>query len=187
MFPLSIYQSSPLCIQNQNEVLEGPSRRLRNFFNYTDQLIYGVKPQSFYEGYKIMWYLKPLLEDVNKTKHIKLISNVTFHHVNKTSTAVILGSTPLRIKFLHIGVNQHEELDGYCDISVIPEDWFLVPRDNTLQWPPNRIKGYFISGELNGIVIVGTNTESSGWVTVKDGVLHGPVIFHGLHPVLPVR
>ena len=134
-----------------------------------------------------MWYLKPLLEDIDERKSLKLISNVTFHHVNKTSTAVILGSKPLRIKFLHLGVTKQEELDGYCDISVIPEDWWLVPRDNALQWPPYRIKGIFIRGELNGIANVGTNTMSSGWVTVKDGVLHGPVIFHGLHPVLPVR
>ena len=186
-FPLSMHQSSPFCNRNRSEVLEGPNRRLRNFFKYTDQLIYGTKPQSFHEGYQIMWYLKPLLEVVNKAKSLKLISNVTFHHINKTSTAVILGSKPLRIKFLHIGVNKHEELDGYCDISVIPEDWLLVPRDNSLQWPPNRIKGMFIRGELNGIAIIGTNTVSSGWVTVKDGVLHGPVIFHGLHPVLPVK
>merc|ERR1711894_375838 len=93
-FPLSMHQSSPFCNRNRSEVLEGPSRRLRNFFNYTDQLIYGTKPQSFHEGYQIMWYLKPLLEVVNKTKSLKLISNVTFHHTNTHSTNATINPRP---------------------------------------------------------------------------------------------
>ena len=73
------------------------------------------------------------------------------------------------------------------ELNVVNKDRKFVSRDRTLQWHPYKIKGIFIHGELNGITVVHTNTFSSGWVTTKDGVLHGPCIFHGLQPILPVR
>ena len=45
----------------------------------------------------------------------------------------------------------------------------------------------FQGGKLNGIAQIETEAHSFGWVTMKDDVMHGPVVFQGLMPVNPVR
>ena len=52
------------------------------------------------------------------------------------------------------------------------------------------MKGFQINdtaNDMHGIAIINTNSQSFGWVTMKDDVMHGPIIFHGLMPVNPVR
>ena len=153
-----------------------------------DSLIYGQNysaKQTFLEGCRILWHLKPLSEEVDDIIARKLITNITFDNITKTSTAVIFGRT-VRIHFEDFVLNQKSELDGYCDIRVALEDRKFVPRDYALEWPPYRIKGMFRHGELNGIALIETDTSSFGWVTMKNGVMHGPVVFQALMPVNPV-
>lgn len=188
--PLSMHETTPLCSINSSDISEVPGRRIQNILNSVDQLIYGennLVNHNFYEGYKVLWRLKPITEDINESRSLKLISNITFDHKRKNVTAVILGSAPLRITFNELHMNVSQELNGYCDISVAQDDRRYLPRDKALQWPPYRIRGMFNHGKLNGIVTIETNTISSGWALVRKGVMHGPVVFHGLMPVIPVR
>ena len=64
----------------------------------------------------------------------------------------------------------------------------LIPKDKTLPWAPTRFAGVFTHGNLNGLTFISTNASSSyGWLSVKDDVLHGPCVFFGIQPLLPVR
>ena len=188
--PLLVHETTPFCSMNTNDISDGPGKRLQDILNSVDQLIYGEnisEHQKFLEGNKVLWRLKPITENIDESRSLKLISNITFDHKNKNVTAIILGSTPLRITFNQLQTDANQVLNGYCDISVVQDDRRYLPRDKTLHWPPYRIRGMFNHGKLNGIVTIETNTMSSGWVTVKNGVMHGPVVFHGLMPVIPVR
>ena len=186
---ISIHDDSPFCDRNADKVFtNNASHGLRRFFNHVDNLIYRTSEnnQERYGGYQVLWYLKPYLKGPDKKRSIKLISNVTYNYETKQSTAVVLGSKPLRIQFHSIIVDKHQRLNGYCDISIHKEDRAFVPQDKTLKWPPYRVKGMFTHGELHGIAVVYTDTLSYGWVTVKRNVLHGPCVFHGILPNPPV-
>ena len=189
--PFSLHQSFPLCKNLTDANSDRPDKQLLKFFDYVDRLIYGQNVftfQDYLEGYRALWHLKPLSEELNKTRATKLISNISFDETTKVFLANILGSEKrLRIYFNEFKLNKKLELDGYCDISVIRDDRHLVSKDATLGWSPYQIRGIFKNGKMNGIAIINTNSQSIGWVTMKDDVMHGPIIFHGLMPVNPVR
>ena len=185
-YPFNFHTQSQLCTHESSEYSTNPTRKLRDFFKNVDQLIYGNGNPNVLEGYQVLWHFKPLSDDVNVESSIKFISNITFDNNTNTSMVSILGSRLLGITFSHITINKHGKLNGYCELNVVSKDRKYVPRDNTLQWPTHNIKGMFTNGELNGIAVVNTNTFSSGWLTVKNGVIHGPCLFHGLQPILPV-
>ena len=205
-YPLSYHRSLPLCNLETNsnpDNLDPPPKQLHKLFDYVDNVIYGINDsgiikysgnesflayQPFFEGYQILWHLKPLSENMDHSMARHLITNITFNATSNLSTATLFGSErPLRINLHEFHLNKRFELDGYCDISVAVQDRNLVPRDNALDWPPYRIKGMFRQGKLSGIAIIETDTQSFGWVTLKDNVMHGPVIFQGIMPVNPVR
>ena len=202
-FSLSYHRSLPLCNIETNSNLDPPPKQLHKLFDYVDSVIYGtndssvikysgnesfVAYQPFFEGYQILWHLKPLTEDIDHSTAHQLITNITFNATRNSNTAIIFGSErPLRIDLHEFHLNKRYELDGYCDISVAVQDRNLVPRDTALDWPPYRIKGMFRQGKLIGITIIETDTQSFGWVTMKDNVMHGPVVFQGIMPFNPVR
>ena len=186
-YSMTLHKNSTFCPKTTNKYFKDPTEKLLNFFNDVDQLIYGGDYENILEGFRVLWQLKPMLDGPDIAGSIKLISNVTFDIKNRKGTANILGSIPLTITFDHIVVDNQGKLNGYCELNIVNRDRKFVSRDRTLQWHPYKIKGIFVHGELNGITVVDTNTFSSGWVTTKDGVLHGPCIFHGLQPILPVR
>ena len=189
--PFSFHQSFPLCKNVTDTNSEKPDKQLFNFFEYVDRLIYGENVFAFrdyLEGYRALWHLKPLSEELDTNRASKLISNISFNETTKVFTANILESKkPLRIYFNEFKLNKKFELDGYCDISVIWDDRHLVPKDATLGWAPYQIRGIFKNGKMSGTAIIDTNSQSFGWVTMKDDVMHGPIIFQGLMPVNPVR
>ena len=77
--------------------------------------------------------------------------------------------------------------NGYNDIQISYDSYLqsdqshLIPKDSTLNWTPSRIIGMFHHGVLNGHVFVLTNTSSYAWMTVENGVLHGPCIISKTH------
>ena len=46
--------------------------------------------------------------------------------------------------------------------------------------------GQFIHGELGGIILIKLLDERFGFLSVKDGVIHGPAVIAGTVPILPV-
>ena len=188
--PFSFHENYPLCRNITESSLDKPDEQLLSFFNYVDSLIYGENifaNQTYFEGFKALWHLKPLSEELDQNRAIELISNIAYNDTTNTFSANILGSKrPLKIQFNDFKLNDKLEIDGYCDISIDLEDRYNIPKDVALDWPPYRIRGIFKDGKLNGISVVETNTQSFGWVTMKDNVIHGPVIFHALMPVNPV-
>ena len=202
-FPLSYHRSLPLCNIKTTSNLDPPPKQLYKLFEYVENVIYGKNDsgvikyssnesfsayQPFFEGYQILWHIKPLSEDIDHSTARQLITNITFNDTINSNTAIIFGSErPLRVDLHELHLNKRLELDGYCDVSVAIQDRNLVPRDNALDWQPYRIKGMFHQGKLSGIAIIETETQSFGWVTIKDNVMHGPVVFQGILPVNPVR
>ena len=185
--PISSYKTNPLCrLGLHSNVNMSTSKRLKTWFESMDALSDPV--DGLPRGYQVLWYLRPELEQVDKIKSIKLISNITLDHKSSTATASILGSDPLRMTLNYVALDNKKRLHGYCDISVVKEDEHLIPKDKTLEWIPTRFRGMFLQGNLNGIALIGLNLEGfNGWFTLKEGVLHGPCIINGIRPVLPVK
>ena len=190
-FPVDFHKNAPFCKDDSKTSLYPPSQKLHDMFEYVDSLIYGnifSANQTFFEGCRILWHLKPPAEEVDEVTALRLISNITINETTRTVTAVILGSErPLELELYEFHLNKRLELHGYCDIGIAAKDRLGVPRDNAVDWPPYRIKGMFYNGKLNGIAIIETDTQSFGWVTMKDNVIHGPVVFQGIMPVNPVK
>ena len=121
-----------------------------------------------------MWRLRPELEEVDKNKSVKLISDFVLNHETKNMTARILGSPEVEIRFTGVDVklDNNNQPNGINEISIVEKYRSLIPKDNTLGWSPIRIVGMFSHGELNGYVSVETNYSTFACLTVKNGVLH---------------
>ena len=97
-------------------------------------------------------------------------------------TARILGSLPVRFQFGrgHYNLDQDFRLNGFNHINVAAEQQQHLPKDKTLGWVPISIAGSFDHGNLNGLVLLGTNVSTNVWATVKNGILHGPCVISGI-------
>ena len=191
--PLNNHKTSPLCTLGFNTTkTSNVSDRLWQWFNTLSQMSEAVYDKNAFgalkwnDAYRLLWHMSPEDNSIDEPKSLRLVSDVKLDPRMVTATARILGSLPIRISFSKLAVDKNNMLHGYCDFSVLKEDYNLVPRDKTLGWPIHKVIGHFVHGKLNGITMVKTNTMSSGWLTVKNGILHGPVVLYGLHPILPV-
>ena len=134
------------------------SIKLETWFHGINTLL-DVKTTDDYFGassaLEVLWQLKPEFSDVDVDNSARLISGVTVDPDTQTVTAVILGSTPVHLFFEmgDISVDNNWKLNGFNDLSVVPEHQSLIPRDKTLGWSPIRIMGNFRHGELNGFVL----------------------------------
>ena len=179
-----MYTKSPYCGKNATLFFANPSEGLHQYFIDLDQIIYqNFSTTEMYEGYRILWHLKPILDNINDVSSIQLISKITMGHGIEKWKASVLGSPAITIIFEEIGLDQDKKLNGYCQIRIPNKETRSIPRDNTFNWVPIRISGMFQNGQLNGTVLIETDTLGSGWAIVKNGVMHGPVVFQGIQPV----
>ena len=130
--------------------------------------------------------LKPETTQPDLEKSTFLISDININNRKKTKTAKILGSPPVKIEFTGGGIQYDSNLNlhGFNDIHVLPEDIQYIPQDKTLNWSPSRIIGNFDHGNLNGLAIIKTDIGTEVWATVRNGVIHGPVIICGISYIL---
>ena len=133
-------------------------------------------------GHEVLRQLRPELQEIDVQISSSLISDIILE--TKNMTARIFGSPPLNIMFKEIRVDENGKPNGYCHIYVVKEHIQFIPKDKTLNWTPVEFGGMFIHGNLNGIVAVQTNTSSYGWMTAKNGILHGPCAIYGIHHLL---
>ena len=137
-------------------------------------------------AHQVLWRLRPELEEEDTNKSVKLISDFVLNHKTKNMTARILGSPEVEIMFtgLAVTLDSNDQPNGINDISVVKKYRHLIPKDNTLNWSPTKIVGMFSHGELNGYTFVETNVSTHAWLTIKNGVLHGPSIIYGIPHIL---
>ena len=56
-----------------------------------------------------------------------------------------------------------------------------------LDWSPKLISGIFNHGNLDGVVNIQTWRGQPGYLTLRNGVIHGPAYFHGQVPILDME
>ena len=190
-FPLYAYKNHTLLCEtipkNSNDTAP---EKLRKWFRSIDKTLmpktvhnYGVNVSRAHE---ILWRLRPELEEPDRNKSPKLISDIVLNPKTKNITARILGSPAVEIRFAawDVMLDSNNQLNGINDIYVVNKYRHLIPKDNTLGWSPVRIVGRFSHGDLNGYTLVETNVSTYAWVTVNTGILHGPSILYGISHIL---
>ena len=166
------------------------SEKLENWFTSIDTLLRPTtiprKGLEVARVHEVLWRLKPVLEEPDNNKSTKLISDIVLNQKNKSITARILGSPAVEITFTlgSARLDSKNKLNGVNDIMIIQEHWKHIPNDITLRWAPIRIIGIFVHGELNGFTRIDTNVATQAWVTVKNGVIHGPSVIYGISHIM---
>ena len=161
------------------------AEKIINWFSLIDNTLRPKKVEwgtTIQMGHEILWQLRPESEEPDIQKSKRLISNIYLNPETKSMKARILGSIPVKIQFdgEHVKLDTENQLNGYNDINVATEHQKYIPKDTTLGWVPIRIAGKFTHGYLSGYVMVQTSVSSFVWVSVKNGIMHGPCVVYGI-------
>ena len=178
-----------LCNINREYKIESAPRKLENWFKSMNKLL---DVQSIQDGYyihsplEVLWQLKPESERLNENMSTRLLADVNLNIEEKTMTARVLGSPPVKILFSagDIKLDNDLKLNGFNDIIIESEYQKLVPRDSTLGWSPTRIIGNFDHGNLNGFAFLQTNVSTFVWAMMKNGIMHGPCVIWGISYII---
>ena len=178
-----------LCNFSQNFDNNDTAKELENWFHSVKSMI---QLKTNEDGFpvssplSILWKLRADLTDLNIDNSTRLISDINLNVVAKTITAKFFNGSPLSISLVSANtkLDKRLQLNGFNDIIITPKDQKLIPRDKALGWSPTRVIGKFDHGELNGFALLHTNASTAVWVTVKNGILHGPAVIAGMSYVI---
>ena len=182
-FPLFGFNHSLLCDVIPRHNIPQPRFQLQRWFEAIDRILLPQKADiaplsNVIKAHEILWKLRPIEEKPKHEYSAQLISHMRLDMANKTLTARIFGSFPVRIAITgeSIAVNRKNNPNGINDIRIVKEDQKLLPADKTLGWAPIRITALFNKGILNGLTRIETNVSTIVWGIAINGTLHGPSI-----------
>ena len=133
-------------------------------------------------GQQILMILKPEETETHEDG-TKILDNIV---VNKQSlTANLFGSETVSEIFVSVAsFDSDNRLHGFAELTLPPRDRirFGFTFDDV-----TSVRGNFVPGNLSGIVLLELQDYRTVYLTVKNGVAHGPAVIAGFVPILPVK
>jgi hypothetical protein len=147
-----------------------------------------MKEQS---GQQILMLLKPEDSQVDQDSQ-KIIDNIIFNREHLTAKlrepsatiqATFLGKERSGISVAEASFDSEGQFHGHAVLVFPPNDkvQFGFNFDDVI-----ALRGDFVHGQLSGVVALDLQDFRTVYLTVKNGVAHGPAIIAGFVPILPV-
>ena len=147
-----------------------------------------MKEQS---GQQILMLLKPEDSQVAQDSQ-KVIENISFNREHLTSQlkepsstvkATFMGKQRSGITISEASFDSQGQLHGHAVLVFPPTDRvrFGFSFDDV-----TALRGDFVHGQLSGVVALYLQDFRTVFLSVEEGVAHGPAIIAGFVPILPV-
>ena len=135
--------------------------------------------------------LKPEDSQVEQDSQ-KILENISFStehltsHLKEPSStlkATFLGKERTGIRVSEASFDSQGQLHGHVELVFPPKDrvQFGFNFDDVI-----GLRGDFVHGQLSGVVALDLQDFRTVYLSLKEGVAHGPAIIAGFVPILPV-
>ena len=126
--------------------------------------------------------LTPEESDVHSTDQ-KILDRLSINEQGNSYTGKVFGYERHGILVSSASFDQDHRLHGFAELRVPEQDrvHFGFGFDDVV-----GLKGRFVHGDLTGIVEVELQDFRRAFLTVRQGVAHGPALIAGFVPILPV-